>query len=35
VLGNAPASETDALLAAARAKKADDQLQPVLVEMKQ
>jgi len=35
VLGSAPASETDALLAAARVKKANDQLQPVLVEMKQ
>ena len=34
VLGNAPASETDALLAAARAKKLNDQLQPVLVEVK-
>ena len=36
VLGNAPASETDALLAAARAKKMlNDQLQPVLVEVRQ
>jgi len=35
VLGNAPAGETDALLAAARAKKAmNNQLQPVLVEVK-
>lgn len=35
VLGNPPASETDALLAATRAKKLlNDQLQPVLVEVK-
>lgn len=34
VLGNAPAGETDALLAAARVKKLNDQLQPVLVEVK-
>ena len=35
VLGNAPASETDALLAAAQAKKLmPDEVQPVLVEVK-
>ena len=33
VLGNAPAGETEALLAAARAKKLDHQLKPVLVEV--
>lgn len=34
VLGNAPAGETDALLAAARAKKLNGELRPVLVEVK-
>jgi hypothetical protein len=34
VLGNAPAAETDALLAAARAKKAVEELRPVLVEVR-
>jgi hypothetical protein len=34
VLGNAPMSETDALLAATRAKKLNESLRPVLVEVK-
>lgn len=35
ILGNAPASETDALLAAAQAKKSNEQLRPVLVRVEQ
>jgi hypothetical protein len=34
VLGNAPAGETDALLAARQARKMNDEVQPVLVEVK-
>jgi len=33
-LGGAPAGETDALLAARQAKKASDEVHPVLVEVK-